>query len=261
MFTDSHAHLDYDSYDPDRSDVLARARAAGVTQILSISLGPEPERWERAVNLLGSLAEIRLAFGVHPHDVARITDETLPRLRGYLARPETAAIGEVGLDFYRERSPRADQIRYFERFLDLALETHLPVSIHSRDAFEETLNAVRERDLFRRVGGVMHCFTGTPDQAGRFLDLGGFIGFSGIVTFKNAGPLQEVVRYVPLDRMLIETDAPFLAPDPYRGGRNEPAYVVHVAETIARLKALSTEDVARATSENASCLFRFRKAD
>ncbi|MFH1017774.1 MAG: TatD family hydrolase [Pseudomonadota bacterium] len=257
MFTDSHAHLDYDSYDQDRSDMLARARAAGVTKILSVSLGPEPERWEKAVRLFGSRPDVRLAFGVHPHDVARITEETPIRLREYLARPDAAALGEVGLDFFHDRSSRDEQIQHFENFLDLALELGLPVSIHSRDAFEETYSAVRRRDLFRRVGGVMHCFTGTLEQAKSLVDLGAHIGFSGIVTFKNAGGLREVLGYVPMDRILIETDAPFLAPDPYRGKRNEPAYVVRVAQAVAQIKALPIEEVGRVTSENAARLFNF----
>jgi TatD DNase family protein len=257
MFTDSHAHLDYDSYDADRADMLARAEAAGVTKILNISLGPETEKWEKSVARFGGRKDVGLAFGVHPHDVSRATAETLGHLRGYLKRPDAVAVGEVGLDFFYEHSPREEQVLWFGRFLDLALELHLPVSIHSRDAFEETLAEVRARDLFRRVGGVLHCFTGTSEEARAYLDLGAFISFSGIITFKKADGLREAVRFVPLDRMLIETDAPFLAPDSHRGKRNEPAFVVRVAEAVAAIKGLTPEEVGKITAENASRLFRF----
>jgi TatD DNase family protein len=257
FLTDSHAHIDYDSYDTDRDEMLGRAQSTGVQRILNIALGPESEKFEKAFSLFELSKDISIAVGVHPHDAGKMDEDAYNKFKAYAARSGVSALGEIGLDYYYENSPREAQVKWFGRFLDLALELKLPVTIHSRDAFDDTYEAVSKRDIFRKVGGVLHCFTGTAEEAKKFLDLGAYISFSGIITFKKAEELRQTAKSVPIEKMLIETDAPFLTPDPYRGKRNEPAYVLRVAETIAALKGLSVEEVAKITSENAARLFRF----
>ncbi|HLG19913.1 MAG TPA: TatD family hydrolase [Bdellovibrionota bacterium] len=256
-FTDSHAHVDYDLFDEDRELVLQRAREANVRNILNIALGPESAVFERAHRLVSGHDGMWLAVGVHPHQASQMTEDTVPVLREFAGRPKVVAIGEIGLDYHYNHSPQDVQQKRFTQLLDLALELQLPVSIHTRSAFDDTYRFVRERSIFERVGGVLHCYTGSSEDARRFLDLGAYISFSGIVTFKKSEALRDVVRSIPMDRLLVETDAPFLAPEPYRGKRNEPAYVVRVAETIASLKNISVDEVARATTENTKRLFRF----
>jgi TatD DNase family protein len=255
-FTDSHAHLGMPAFAPDLPDVLIRARAAGVTRILNIALGPDPEELDRACELSTSTEGVATAVGVHPHEARRMTDSTLDELRRLTKRFKVAALGEIGLDFHYLHSPRDVQLLRFGQLLDLALDLGLPVIVHSREATEETHREVSSRKIFERVGGVLHCFSGTQDEAKRFLDLGAHVSFTGIITFKKAEALREVVRFVPLDRLLIETDAPYLAPEPNRGKRNEPAYVVQVAQAVADAKGLPLADVARITAENAARLFR-----
>jgi len=254
-FTDSHAHIDYDSYDTDRPEMLSRCREAKVEKILNIALGPEKEKWERALSLFQNDPQISIALGIHPHDASKATAESIPNLKDLLIHPKVKAVGEIGLDYYYSHSPHDVQLKLFEDLLDVALEVKLPVSIHSRDAFEDTYRATSKRDLFRKVGAVLHCFTGTAKEADKFLDLGAYISFSGIITFRKAVELRDVVKKVPLERMLIETDAPFLTPEPFRGKRNEPSYVVRVAETVASVKGVTVQEVATKTTQNAERLF------
>jgi TatD DNase family protein len=256
FFTDSHAHIDYDSYDPDRDEMLQRCKEANVGKIFNISLGPEKSKWERALTLFQNEDHISVALGIHPHDASKADFESIPNLKKLLKNKKVKAVGEIGLDFFYNYSPRETQIKIFEELLDVALEFKLPVSIHSRDAFEDTYKATSKRNLFKKVGAVLHCFTGTVEEAKKFLEIGAYISFSGIITFKKAVELREVVKTVPLERLLIETDAPFLTPEPYRGKRNEPAFVVRVAETVASVKGITIDEVARATSQNAEKLFR-----
>ncbi len=254
-FTDSHAHVDMEPFDADRDGVISCAREASVDTIVNIALGPEKEKIERAYRLTQATNGMFMAAGVHPHDAAKMDDATPDYLREIASRPKVVAIGEIGLDYFYEHSPRETQRKVFGCLLDLALEMKKPVSIHSRDAFDDTYSLVRDRNLFRTVGGVLHCFTGTAKEAEAFLAEGAYISFSGIITFKKAENVREAARVVPLERMLIETDAPFLAPEPHRGKRNEPAFVVRVAETIAALKGLLVSDIAHATTINAKSLF------
>ena len=260
LFTDSHAHLDRDVYDEDRALMLERARLAGVTEIINVALGPEEEHFARAHRLALATPGMHLAVGVHPHDASRMTDETLPLLRRYARMERVVGIGEIGLDYHYDRSPREIQRARFQELLELALEVNLPVIIHSREAFDDTLAILEKTDVLSNVGGVLHCFGGTAAEAHAYLDLGAHIGFSGIVTFKKAQNVQEAARVVPWNRILIETDAPFLAPQPHRGKRNEPAYVIGVAEGLAAIKGASLADVARITRENATALFRLPSA-
>lgn len=253
--TDSHAHLDRDEYDADRDTMFLRAREAGVQRMLNVALGPEVAHFERAAKLAESHDGMYVAFGVHPHDADRMTDATLVDLRAWCRHPKAVAVGEIGLDFFYNHSKRDAQVHRFHQMLDLAIEIGKPISIHSRDAFEETLAAVASRDVFRKVGGVLHCFTGDVAQAAQYVALGAYISLSGIVTFKKAEGLRDVARSVPLDRLLIETDAPFLTPEPHRGKRNEPCFVGRVAEVIAQSRGLTTAEVADATTKNAARLF------
>ena len=254
-FTDSHCHLTDTQFDDDRDVMLARAREAGVTRFITI--GATGEFWhnDRAVALTQEYADVFATVGVHPHDAASITPETYARLRQLAQDPKVVGLGETGLDFYYDHSPREEQRTHFRAFIRLARELDLPLSMHVRDAYAEAA-AILGEEGEGKVQGVMHCFTGSISEAQALLDLGLSISFSGIVTFKSAQSLRDVVPIVPLNRMLIETDCPYLAPVPYRGKRNEPGYVAHVATTLADVKGLSLEEVATATWRNTEQLFR-----
>ena len=194
------------------------------------------------------------ALGVHPHGAKAITEKDLETLAALAAQPRVVAIGEIGLDFYRLRSPAAAQEVWFRRQLDLACTLKKPVIIHTREATENTLKILREY-RGRLTGGIMHCFAGSLEEAHNFLDLGLHLSFSGTLTYPKAGPLREVAKEAPLDRLLVETDCPYLPPQPWRGQRNEPAYVVATARQLAEVKGLSLEEVARATWENTLRVF------
>jgi TatD DNase family protein len=207
-----------------------------------------------AVALAESFPNVYATVGMHPHDAKDVGDQELSVLKQLAANPKVVAVGETGLDYYYNHSPRDTQRRVFSRFIRLARETTLPIVVHERDAAGETAELLRGEGE-SRVRGVIHCFTGDYDAARRYLDLGFYLSFAGIVTFKNADALREVVRKVPLERIFVETDSPFLTPVPHRGRRNEPAYVRLVAEAIARLKSISLEHAASATTANARALF------
>lgn len=253
---DSHVHLDMSAFDMDRGDVLLRARASGISRFINIAQGPEPEKLQAGVSLTSPREGIFTAIGVHPHEASRMTPETLQHLRILVSQPGIVAIGEIGLDYFYNRSSKEQQLGCFGDLLDLAIEVNLPVVIHCRDAFDDAFRLVSERDLFRKVGGVLHCFTGNQAQAQRFVEAGSYLSFSGILTFKNAEPIREAAKWAPLDRILVETDAPFLAPEPYRGKRNEPAYVLQTAGALAKLKGIALEEIDSITDQNAERLFR-----
>ena len=196
---------------------------------------------------------------MHPHDAKDVGAEDMDRLRGLAAHPKVVAIGETGLDFHYEHSPRQVQREMFERFVGLAVETRLPVVVHNRESDREAAETIRSGG--GRLEGVIHCFTSDAAAARTFLDLGFYLSFSGIVTFKNAEGLRDIARWVPPERLLIETDAPFLAPVPKRGRRNEPAYVAFVAETLARVRGVEVEEIACTASRNARTLFRLPPAE
>jgi TatD DNase family protein len=210
---------------------------------------------EAALGVARSSPEIVVALGIHPHDTAKVREGDYERLRTLCADDHVVAIGETGLDFHYQHSPPEVQREHFRRTLQLALTVELPVVIHCRDAFDEVA-AILQGEGAGAVGGVIHCFTGTPHDAHRFLDLGFYISFSGILTFRNADAIRAAARTVPDDRLLIETDGPYLAPVPYRGQRNEPAFVARVAECLAALRNVPLGAVARITSANAARLFR-----
>jgi TatD DNase family protein len=257
MFVDSHAHIDGEAFDADRAEVVARARAAGVCAILTVGTGdPHAGELERAVETALKFEGVYAAAGVHPHDAKLFDDAAAERLSKLVRSSErVVAWGEIGLDYHYDHSPREVQREAFQRQLRLAREAALPVIIHSREADEDTIEILESEWRAAERAGVLHCFGGSAWMAERALALGFYVSFAGNVTFKNAEPLREVARTIPLDRLLIETDCPFLAPVPLRGRRNEPAFVVETARRLAELRATTVEEIGRATSENFSKLF------
>ena len=251
---DSHAHLDFPQFDADREQVIARARAAGVQAMVNV--GADLASSRRSIDLAERYPFIYAAVGVHPHDATTLDDAALAQLRDMARHPRVVAIGEIGLDYYRDLSPRDVQLEAFERQLALAHELHKPFIVHDRDAHDTIMAVLRRRAGERGpLRGVLHCFSGDVTMSQEALDLGLHISVGGPVTFQNARKLPDVVRAVPLLRLLIETDCPYLAPHPYRGQRNEPAFVTLVAQAIATLKGLSLAEVARVTSQNVGDVF------
>ena len=258
MFVDSHAHIDGEDYDADRDEVIARARAAGVLAVLNVGTGdPRSGAFERAVAVAERYEGVYAAVGVHPHDAPLFDDRAEELLSRLVRRSERViAWGEIGLDYHYDHSPRDVQRAVFARQLRLAREAGLPVIIHSREADDETIAILRDEWGGSGLGGVMHCFGGSPRMALSVLELGFVVSFAGNLTFKKAENLREAARVVPLDRLFVETDCPFLTPVPFRGRRNEPARVVEVARCLAGMHGLETEEIGRITAEN---FFRFFK--
>ena len=251
---DSHCHIDMPQFDADRAEVVARAREAGVANMLVVGGVDEEQGHMRALRVAQEL-RFPCSAGVHPHEARLWTGAIEDELRGLARDKRIVAIGESGLDFHYDHSPREAQREAFRRQLRLAHDVGLPVIIHTREADQETI-AILEHEEAEEIGGVIHCFTGTRELAERTLVLGFCISFSGIVAFPRAEVIQEVARTVPRERLLVETDAPFLAPPPHRGKRNEPAFVVEVARKVAELRGEPVEDVARAALENFGRAFR-----
>ena len=257
MFVDSHAHIDGPEFKSDRDEVIQRARAAGVSTILNIGTGdPGSGAFERAVELAESHADIYTAIGVHPHD-ARLFDDKTEQLLTKLVTQSSRVIawGEIGLDFHYDNSPRDVQMDVFRRQLRAARDCGVPVIIHTREAEAETKEILKSQSSSARPG-IMHCFSGSSWLAQQAVDLGFYISFSGIVTFKKAEELRTTAKQMPLDKLLIETDCPFLAPVPYRGKRNEPAYVVEVARCLADLHGISLDEMGRITAANFARVFK-----
>ena len=258
MFVDSHAHIDGEEFDRDRDAVIQRARDAGVSAILNIGTGdPHSGVLERAVELAESHEGMYTAIGTHPHD-ARLFDDAAEKLILNLITQSSRIIawGEIGLDFHYDNSPREVQIKVFRRQLQLAREANLPVVIHTREAEVETAEILKSDS--HGLPGIMHCFSSSGRLAQQAIDLGFYISFSGIVTFKKAEELRTIAKQVPLNRLLIETDCPFLAPVPFRGKRNEPAYVVEVARCLAELHEKTVEEMGQITSENFANIFNLK---
>ena len=253
MLIDTHTHLDDPRYDDDRAALLARAQEAGVTTFITIGCDLATSR--SAVALAHRHPFVYATVGVHPHEVKHIADEWYDELRRLAQQEKVVAYGEIGLDYhYNHSSPTLQRARFREQVC-LARELNLPVVIHTREAQDDTMAILKEEQA-ADIGGVFHCFSGDASAAKEALDLGFFLSFSGVVTFQNATMLRDIVKTVPLDRMLIETDCPYLTPVPYRGKRNEPAHVRLVADKIAELTALSIEEVGSITTRNARRLFR-----
>ncbi|HEX5602398.1 MAG TPA: TatD family hydrolase [Pyrinomonadaceae bacterium] len=253
MFIDSHAHIDGHEFDSDREEVIQRAHSAGVSTILNVGTGdPHSEAFDRAVELGKTHESIYTAIGTHPHDARLYDDDAEAKIKNLINNNHVIAWGEIGLDFHYDNSPRDVQVEVLKRQLRAARECDLPVVIHTREAEAETIEILQsEYD----GNGVFHCFSGSMDLAQRAIEIGFMISFSGIVTFKKADELRAIAKEVPLDRLLIETDCPYLTPIPYRGKRNEPAYVVEVARCLAGLHDVSIEEMAGITSENFNRFF------
>jgi TatD DNase family protein len=255
MLIDSHCHLDDKRFADDLDAVLDRAAAAGVTRILTIGTGNGPPEIDRAVHLADRYPQIYASIGVHPHDANKVTPRTYEDLRALATHPKLLAFGEIGLDYHYDFSPRDVQQQVFRAQIRLARELQRPVVIHTREAGTDAIAALREEGG-GDVRGVLHCFTGDAALARAGLDLGFYISLAGIITFQGAADLRETVRAVPLDRLLAETDSPFLAPVPYRGKRNEPAHVARVVAALAGIHQLDAGDLARRTTANFHALFR-----
>jgi TatD DNase family protein len=262
MLFDSHAHVDGKEFDADRVEVLARARAAGVQRMVVIGAVGDTESAERAVALAETDPDIWATVATHPHDVEKMTSAWWAVHERLAPHPRVVAIGETGLDYYYDHSPHETQREAFARFIDLAKRVGKPVVCHIRDADKEPkgahehARAILKDNGALELGVVIHCFTGTPDDARAYAELGCYVSFSGIVTYKTAQPLRDAVPLIPPDRLLIETDCPYLAPIPKRGKRNEPGFLVHTAEQVARSAGMSFEDLARITAENAARVFK-----
>jgi TatD DNase family protein len=274
LLIDSHAHLDSDRYEGELAEVLERAWAAGVGAILAIGIGEGPTQmqcaleicrkyrdpgtgnWEQAIPALYASA------GIYPHNTHEADEAALAKLDGLLEEPEVIACGEIGLDYYHQGSPHETQKRVFTRQMEIAAARRRPILIHCRPkegdnaCWEDTLDLLAEHWGPTGIGGILHCFSGEWSHAERAMELGFLISFAGNVTYPKAQPLRDVAARVPLDRLLVETDAPFLAPIPNRGQRNEPAWVADTAQTLARLKGLTAQEMASITTKNFERLFR-----
>lgn len=260
MLIDSHAHLDMSQFGQDREEVLQNAIKNGIGIIITIGCDIPSSR--KAVDLAHKHPQIYATVGFHPHDASKLDSGTLPELRKMAELPKVVGIGEIGLDFYRNRSPRSIQIEAFEKQLALAAELDLPVVIHDREAHQETTTILKDWTLQRRLTrpagplGVLHCFSGDVAMAEEFVASGFMVSIPGPVTYPNSNRLVDVVKAISLDNLIIETDCPYLTPQQFRGKRNEPAYVKFVAEEIAKIKKATFEEVAQATTDNTISLFR-----
>jgi len=254
MLIDSHAHIQGKEYAGEAEALIERARAAGVATIIAVGGAGDMSSNSEAVTLAAKFENIYATVGMHPHDAKDVGDAELKTLREFASQPKVVAVGETGLDYYYNHSPHEVQQRVFAQFIRMARDTQLPIVVHERDAAHEAADILRSEGE-GKLRGVIHCFTGNYDAARAYLDLGFYLSFTGIITFKNAEALRDVVRRVPLERMFVETDSPYLTPVPHRGKRNEPAYVRFVAETIARVKDVPLDEVARVTSANVRQLF------
>jgi TatD DNase family protein len=252
MLFDTHAHLNAIQYEEDIVEVIQRAQAENVTNIVVV--GFDTDTIKKAMELIDQYDMIYAAVGWHPVDAIDMKDEDLEWIKELAQHPKVVALGEMGLDYHWDKSPKDIQKDIFRRQIRLAKELQLPIIIHNRDATEDVVNILKEENA-SEVGGIMHCFTGSLEVAKQCMDMNFYISFGGPVTFKNAKKPKEVALEIPLERLLIETDCPYLTPHPFRGKRNEPSYVKYVAEQIAELKGLSFDEIAKITSDNAKKLF------
>ncbi len=243
---DSHCHVDDHQFDPDREETIARARAAGVETMLAIGTGNGPPDLEAAIRLAEQHDFIFATVGVHPHDAAKADEETFRQLERLLGHPKVLALGEIGLDYHYDFSPRDVQRTVFERQLSLAAAAHVPVVIHTREAWQDTMSLLQATSLT----GIMHCFTGDAAQAREALDSGFHLAFGGVLTFPKADEVREAARITPEDSLLVETDCPYLAPVPMRGKRNEPAFLVETVRRLAAVRGCAMEEIAACTTAN-----------
>jgi TatD DNase family protein len=247
---DSHAHIDFPQFADDREAMLERARLVGVSALLAIGTGPGPEKLDSALPYADQYDWIYASVGIHPHEAKQVTPQHVEKLAILAKHPKVIAWGEIGLDYFYDHSPRDVQHQVFRDQMALARDAKLPIIIHCRDAWPDCLALIEEVWRHTGLGGILHCFTGTIEEARRGLDAGFMISFAGNSTYPKTHHIRDVAKEVPLDRILIETDSPYLAPQRYRGKRNEPAYVAEVARTLANVRNLSPEEFAASTSAN-----------
>ncbi|MDH5164210.1 TatD family hydrolase [Heyndrickxia sp. FSL K6-6286] len=252
MLFDTHVHLNDSQYDLDLKEVIQNAQNAGVKKMVVV--GFDRPTINRAMELIETYDFLYASIGWHPVDAIDMTDEDLIWIEELTKHPKVVALGEMGLDYHWDKSPKEIQKEVFRKQIRLAKKVKLPIVIHNREATQDIVDILKEEDA-QEVGGIMHCFSGSPEIARECINMNFYISLGGPVTFKNAKKPKEVALEIPLDRLLIETDCPYLAPHPYRGKRNEPAYVKLVAEQIAEIKGISFEEVAKQTSLNANKLF------
>lgn len=255
MFIDTHVHLNAEQYGDDVEEVIERAREAGVTKMVVV--GFDRKTITRAMELVEEHSFLYAVVGWHPVDAIDCTEEDLAWIESLAEHPKVVAIGEMGLDYHWDKSPKDIQQQLFRKQIQLAKKVKLPIVIHNRDATADVVRILEEEDA-KEVGGIMHCFGGSVETAKQCIDMNFYISLGGPVTFKNAKTPKKVAAEIPLDKLLIETDAPYLTPHPYRGKRNEPFYVTLVADEIARIKEVSVEEVASVTTENALKLFNIQ---
>ena len=258
LLFDSHAHLDYEKYsDEDRSAVMDRVEASSVAYVVDAGFDIDSSR--QAIKNANERPWCYAAVGLHPHEAGTLTGENLNTFRELARAPKVVAFGEIGLDYYRDYSPRDSQREAFRRQLRLALETGLPIIIHDRESGGDTIKILKEEEIFARARVLLHCFSGSAEQAIEYIGLGCTISIAGPVTYKNNKKTARVAAEIPLERLLIETDAPYLTPEPLRGRQNEPANVEFVARKVAELRGISYEEVAAATLENAKRFFNIEQ--
>jgi TatD DNase family protein len=253
MLIDSHAHLEMPEFRKDLSEVLQRAKDSGVEYIFTV--GTERKDWRRVLEITQFHPSVFAILGVHPHNASEIDDGTYPILKKLCQNNKVRAYGEIGLDFFRNHSPRDVQLKRFREQIGLAKELKLPIVVHDREAHRETQEILKSEKAGEN-GGIIHCFSGDEEMAKACIEMGFYISIPGSITYKNAGSFHEIVKRFPLESLLVETDAPFLTPVPFRGKRNEPSYVRYTAEKIAEIKKVSLEKVAEATTQNALKVFR-----
>jgi len=258
MFIDSHAHLDDERFDDDREIVIKNLKTDQINMVINI--GADIASSKSTLNLAKTYDNIYSVVGVHPHSVSELVGVGLDEIESLARNKKTVAIGEIGLDYYYENSPKQLQKEYFIEQIRLAKKLDLPIVIHSREAVKDTLDIIKS-EKSSNLRGVMHCFSSSVEIAKEYVKLGFYIAIGGVVTFKNARVTKEVAKYVPLESLLIETDCPYLAPEPFRGKRNEPKYIKYTAEEIAKIKEVDLEEIAKITSANAKKLFEIKIGD
>lgn len=251
MLFDSHAHVDDKRFDDDREETIARAKEAGLEAILNA--GADMFSSARAVELAGKYAMVYASVGIHPHDAKEAREADYPKLAEWCRQAKVVAVGEIGLDYHYDLSPREVQRQVFIRQLDVARQMNMPVIIHNREAHADSMAIVKAEG--KGLTGVFHCFSGSVEMVRELLKMGWYVSVAGPVTFANAHKLHEVVQSVPLERLLVETDCPYLTPEPFRGRRNEPAYVRYVAEKVAAIRGMDAAELAAATTANAKRFF------
>jgi TatD DNase family protein len=255
MLIDSHCHLEMPEFKKDLDEVILRAKESGVNTIFTV--GTERKDWRRALEIAHLYPSVYAILGVHPHNAREIDDQTYPILRKLCRDEKVRAYGEIGLDFFRNLSPQPIQLKRFREQIGLAKELGLPIVVHDREAHQETLEILKSEKAYE-CRGIIHCFSGNYEMAKECIEMGFYISIPGTITFKNAERFQEIVKKLPLESLLVETDAPFLTPFPFRGKRNEPSYVKHTAQKVAEIKKVSFDKVAEITTKNALRVYRLK---